>query len=659
MNSLELKRYFLEQIESGKVDFRVGIGKANYKMKRGSFKTKDNIKSMNYLKFDKKDGNKYYFTNGKTTAAIIVEDLEERVRLSFEIDSKFNRFYLSFYSFKDEYVYGCGEQYTTLDLKNKSIQIWVSEHHKISRILIKLLKLKLFGPKPDKISDYKNHQTYASFPLFISSKNYGFYVHDDNYANIKFRDNKIKFLFRDIPKSISLLTADNQIELTQKVTKLIGLSPRIPDWVNDGVILAIQGGTDVVKKKYNEAKEKGVKISAIWSQDWCGCHETAFGYQVYWNWEHDNKLYVGLKDFIDELKKDGVRYLGYINTFLKENSPMYLEAKEKGFLVQKNDGDIYQIQTTTFNAGIVDLTNLEAFNWYKDIIKNNIIEFGLDGFMADFGEYLPTDAVIKGGDAERLHNKWPTLWAKCCNQAIRESGRIDDVFIFSRAAFSHTVEYTNSIWNGDQHVDFSDEYGMGSIIPATLSLACSGTGVVHSDIGGYTTLFWMKRDSELFNRWSEMNIFTPIYRTHEGNRPKENAQFDNSECIKEFAKNTNIFYDLKSYRKFVENEYQLRYIPMIRPLFFHYEDDRSRIEKREFLFGEDILVSPVMRPNEINHKVYLPDDEWVQFFTLKEFKGGNYVVPSPLGLPIAFYKANSKFKDLFEEISKKYNKEID
>ncbi len=58
-----------------------------------------------------------------------------------------------------------------------------------------------------------------------------------------------------------------------------------------------------------------------------------------------------------------------------------------------------------------------------------------------------------------------------------------------------------------------------SVVPAALSLAMTGHGLHHSDIGGYTTLFEMKRSKELLLRWCDFSAFTPMMRTHEGNRP--------------------------------------------------------------------------------------------------------------------------------------------
>ena len=160
----------------------------------------------------------------------------------------------------------------------------------------------------------------------------------------------------------------------------------------------------------------------------------------------------------------------------------------------------------------------------------------------------------------------------------------------------------------------------------------------------------MKRDAELFNRWSEMNIFSPIYRTHEGNQPKNNVQYDNEKTFDEFIQNTNYFVKLKPYREKVYEEYYKNNIPMIRPIFFHYDEEEAYINKKEYMFGKDILVSPVLRANETRHKYYLPKGEWIQFFTNKEIPSGFGEIDSPVGLPIAFYRKDSEFKTLFESL---------
>jgi alpha-glucosidase len=654
MNKAELEQYFLAQLVDGKATLTIAKGRASYQMKRGSFKTRDHIVDRRKLPFVFQEGNRYLFSDGRVSAEIIV-DRSPFIKFHFHVDTGYNRFKLTFQSFPNEHIYGCGEQYTHLDLKGQKVTIWVSEHQRISCLIKKFLREKLHGVNPDYQAPYKNHQTYYSAPCFVSSENYAFYCHEDTYGQLVFSDNEIAIKFRQIPQSISLLTADSPLELVSELTTLIGRQPPLPDWVNDGAILAIQGGSDVLLKKVEAAKKAGVKIAAVWCQDWSGHVVTKFGYQVFWNWKVDEKLYPNLKGIIQKLNGEGIRFLGYINTFLKEGAPYYLEAKKKGFLVRKKCGHPYLIKSTTFNAGILDLTNPSAYEWYKALIKDNMIGLNLSGWMADFGEYLPTDAVVYGGIPEKLHNRWPSMWAKCCHEAVVESGKENEIFFFSRAAYGHTVQYTNSMWNGDQHVDYSDEYGLGSVIPTSLSMSYSGVGVVHSDIGGYTTILHMKWSADLFNRWSELELFFPVYRTHEGNRPKENVQFDDPRCLKEFARNSQIFAALKPYRLYLLEEYETKGYPFIRPLSFDEKEVDPAINQREFLMGDEVLVSPVLRGNESEHQVYLPAGEWVQLFTGKAFDGGTFKIPSPPGLPVAFYKKGCRFAALFESL-KDFNK---
>ena len=493
MNKQELNEFFLSSLENGNIYIVLAKGKAKYKMSRGSFKTKDHSKDKHKLVFKKKDNNDYIFSDGKEECIISVE-CDERITLKFKTNQSFNRFTLRFKSFEDEHIYGCGEQYTHFDLKGQNVDIWVSEHQQVLKIAKKFVREKILGVNPSYKAPYKDHQTYFSSPGFMSSKNYFIYCHQDSFGRFSFKKDETLLSFRQIPEKISILLGDNPLDLISQVTRLVKIQPHLPAFVGEGAILATQGGTDVMMKKYKTMKEKGAKIAAIWCQDWSGQIITEFGSQVYWNWEHDTTLYHDLDKAIEELKCDNVKFLGYINTFLKQDANLYNYAKEHDFLVKNKDGNPYLIKSTTFYAGIVDLTNPKAYQWYKDIIKKNMIGKGLSGWMADFGEYLPTDSIVYGGEAEKLHNKWPTLWAKCNLDAIKEAGKEGEIFIFSRAAYGDTIQYTTSMWNGDQHVDYSNDQGLGSVIPATLSMCCSGVGVNHSDIGGYTTVLHMKRD---------------------------------------------------------------------------------------------------------------------------------------------------------------------
>lgn len=648
----ELQEAFLGQIKNGGIRLELAKGKACYKMNRGSFSTQDHTWSHHRLHFLKEEKGIFFFGDGRAQCLMSVELMPDGFKLHFQADPVYNRFTLRFVSFPDEHIYGTGEEFTHFDLKGKKVTIWVSEHQRVSKIAKKFLREKLFGVNPDYKAPFKDHQTYYSSPSFLSSKNYFVYVHEDSYGVLAFKKDETRISFRQVPTSISFLFGNDHEDILKRVSKFVGIQPALPDYVSDGAIFASQGGTDLMMERYEKLKAKGAKIAGIWCQDWSGNVVTEFGYQVYWNWRVDEKLYPHLKETIAKLNSEGVKFLGYINTFLKEGTPLYDEAKAKGFLVLNKEGQPYLIKSTTFWAGIVDLTYPLAYAWYKEIIKTNMIDLGLSGWMADFGEYLPTDAVIRGGSAEKFHNRWPTLWAKCNYEAIHERHKEKEVFIFSRAAYGHTTQYVNSMWNGDQHVDYSDEYGLGSVIPASLSMACSGVGIVHSDIGGYTTILHMKRDSELLKRWSEMNVFAPVFRTHEGNRPKSNVQAYEDSVCDEFARNSRLYACLKPYRDHLYEAYQKEGLPFWRPLFVQDEEAYAYTTQKEFMMGEDLLVAPVLRKGVMELKVHLPPGSWIQLYTNAPYEGGDVLVKTPLGLPIAFYRADSQFREIFQQMEK-------
>ena len=334
---------------------------------------------------------------------------------------------------------------------------------------------------------------------------------------------------------------------------------------------------------------------------------------------------------------------------------LYAEAAEKGYLTKTLDNEDYQVEFGEFYAGVVDLTNPEAYQWYKQVIKTNLIEFGLDGWMADFGEYLPTDTLLHNGvSAEIMHNAWPALWAKCNYEALQETGKLGEVLFFMRAGYTGSQKYSVMMWAGDQNVDWSLDDGLASVIPAALSLAMTGHGLHHSDIGGYTTLFGMKRTKELLLRWCDFAAFTPMMRTHEGNRPGDNWQFDSdAETIQHFARMSHIFTTLKPYLQQAVRQNSQQGVPVMRPLFLHYENEAENYQQQyQYLLGRDLLVAPVYEEGRQDWSVWLPEDRWCNLWTGETVDGGQHIqVDAPLGKPPVFFRADSEWVELFRSLA--------
>jgi alpha-glucosidase len=398
-----------------------------------------------------------------------------------------------------------------------------------------------------------------------------------------------------------------------------------------------------------------VPICGVWAQDWEGINVTSFGQRLRWNWVWDRDRYPGLDEAIPRLAAEGVRFLGYVNPYVAKDRSLFLEARGRGFLAKDGSGADYLVDFGEFEAGIVDLTRTEAFEWYKSVIRRELVDFGLAGWMADFGEYLPTDAVLSSGEsAETAHNAWPALWARCNREAVDESGRSGEILYFMRAGGPGSQRWCPMMWAGDQNVDWSEDDGLPSVVTAALSLGLSGHGLSHSDIGGYTTLYGMRRTKELFMRWAELAALSPLMRGHEGNRPAENWQFDSDEeTLAHLASMGRLHAALKPYLKAAVAENSSRGIPVMRPLFLEHEEDEAAWSiKDQYLLGRDLLVAPAMAEGALARRVHLPPGAWVGLWDglsrdAPAPGGLDIEAEAPLGRPPAFYRAGSEWAALF------------
>jgi len=635
----------------------LGIGDANYDMYRGNFKITDYVierlplRQFSVESFKNKEVITFNFDNKPVLKMTVIETPEGRLKAEFStLDKAFNRFWFRVNATEDEKVYGCGEQLTYFNLRGKNFPLWSSEPG-VGRS--KDSYISWLAETKDKAGgDYYN--TNYPQPTFVSGNKYFCHLQTTAYADFDFTHSDFHELqCWDIPEYL-LLDAENSFPaLVENITDLFGRQPEMPDWVLDGVILGIQGGTEITLEKVETAKAAGIEVAGVWCQDWEGIKMTSFGKRLQWDWQWNKELYPNLDTKIHEMKEQGIRFLGYINPYVLEDFPLYNEAKSLGYLATQEDGSKYVVDFGEFYCGVVDFTNPQACEWYKGVIKTNLIDFGLDGWMGDFGEYLPTDCSLSNGvSAEIEHNKWPYRWAKVQHEAIAETGKTDDILFFMRAGGTGIQGNCHSLWAGDQLVDWCIEDGLASVIPAALSSGLMGNGIHHSDIGGYTTLHGLKRPKELFQRWAEMAAFTPIMRTHEGNRPGDNHQFDSDpETLVHLARMTKIFKHLKPYIKAAVAENAKVGLPVQRPLFMHYDNDPETYDiKYQYLFGRDLIVAPIYNEGQTIQKLYLPEDEWIHVWTGKTFTGGWIEIEAPIGKPAVFYRKAAEQVDLLSKI---------
>lgn len=631
----------------------VGYGEEDISMYRGNFKIQDYVQERFALRqatvSEIENGFQVDF-EGKIEAEL---KLQQGVfTMDFHAkDEKINRFWMRTAADASEKVYGCGEQFSYFNLRGKHFPLWSSEPG-VGRNKNTYVTWRSDVENNGAGGDY--YHTYFPQTTYVSSKKY--YLHADTtaYADFDFRhDTYHELQFWTVPKQIRMEEASCFLELLEKLTAYLGRAPELPDWVYNGLVMGVQGGTERSFGLLARTLEHDIPVAGVWCQDWEGIRITSFGKRLRWNWIWNEELYPELPEKIKELKERGIRFMGYINPYVLREGSMCQEAAQKGYLVKNAAGEDYYIDFGEFDCGIPDLTNPEAFEWYKGCIRKNLIDFGLSGWMADFGEYLPTDAVLYNGVSAMIeHNHWPAMWARCNYEAIKEAGKLGEIVYFMRAGGTGNQKWCPLMWAGDQSVDFTLDDGLASAICATLSVGMVGCTLSHSDIGGYTSLFDNCRTKELFDRWTEMAAFTPFMRTHESNRPDTNFQYyDDADTMAHLARFVKIYKALTPYTKALVKEASEHGIPAQRPLFLHYEADEQAYEiKYQYLYGRDLMVSPVYTEGADTVKTYLPSDRWIHLWTGKEFTGGWHEVAAPMGQPAVFYRADSKDRALFESL---------
>ncbi len=274
----------------------VGYGEETIEMYRGNFDIKDYVTERTALRYatveEVKGAYKIDFSNyknGDHMLSLIVKEEENRLKVEYQKhDANINRFWLRVAADEQEKVYGCGEQLSHFNMRGKNFPLWTSEpgvgRNKQTYVTWQADVIDKAG------GDYYN--TNFPQPTYVSSKKYYCHVETTAYADFDFRNEAFHELqVWEVPEYMLFETADTYLELVEKITDLFGRQPELPDWVYKGVVLGIQGGTDVVEQKLEKVLAKGMKVSGVWCQDWQGKRITSFGKRLMWNWKWNENEY--------------------------------------------------------------------------------------------------------------------------------------------------------------------------------------------------------------------------------------------------------------------------------------------------------------------------------------------------------------------------------
>ncbi|WP_439568987.1 alpha-glucosidase [Sphingopyxis sp.] len=552
----------------------------------------------------------------------------------------------------DEHIWGGGEQMSYLRLNGRRFPIWTSEPgvgRDKDRELTRIMDREGMAGGDYWTTNYPQ-------PTFLSSHHYACHLTSTAYAALDFTDpavNRVEWW--EGRGRIEFTFADSLPTLVGILSDRFGRQPKLPGWALEGAIVGLKQGAHSFDR-LQRIRDAGAVVSGLWCEDWVGIRETSFGRRLFWDWHWSAARYPDLPDRIAQLRAQGIRFLGYVNPYLAIDGGMFAEARELGLLALRQDSDDpYLVDFGEFDCAIVDFTNPAAAAWFADrVIGREMLDIGIMGWMADFGEYLPTDLRLHdGSDPMLAHNRWPVLWAEVNARAIAAKRLTGDALFFMRAGHAGVQAHCPLLWAGDQCVDFSRHDGIGTVITAALSAGLVGNAYSHSDVGGYTSLHGLVRTADLLKRWAELGAFSPVMRTHEGNRPDDNLQIESDDDIlHHFAAMTRVHAALAPYLRSLCDEAADRGLPVQRPLFLHYPTDACYGCEDQYLLGSDLLVAPIIHEGRMDREVLIPAGEtWVHVWTGDVMAGGRCTVAAPFGAPPVFYRTASAFTPLFQSLS--------
>lgn len=632
----------------------VGTGQPRVSMYRGNFDIQDEPSRIE-LPHCEVAGPRLLLSQGPGAEPLLElvakQERDALVITARALAPELDRLWLNFSGSQDETIWGGGEQMSYLRLNGRRFPIWTSEPG-VGRD-----KSDPFTQAMDAAGGAGGDYWTTNYPqpTWLSSRGYALHADISSYSVLDFE--------RPQAPSIEIWQSEARIEVyegatpAQLVTRLsqrFGRQPELPDWAIGGAIVGLKDG-DRSFARLDRIVAAGAKVSALWCEDWCGIRETSFGRRLFWDWTWNPKRYPDLPQRIRDLESRGIRFLAYVNPYLAIDGALYREAEEAGHLARDAEGAVYKVDFGEFDAAVVDFTSKKAAQWFAErIVGREMLDLGIAGWMADFGEYLPTDCRLASGESAMLaHNRWPVLWAEVNRAAVESRGQVGNAVFFMRAGYSGVQASCPLLWAGDQLVDFSRHDGINTVITAALSAGLVGNAYSHSDCGGYTSLGGKVRSAELLMRWCELAAFAPVMRTHEGNRPDDNLQIDSTEeLLACFARWSRVHAALAPYVRHLCNDASASGLPAQRALFLHYPEDReTHAIQDQFLYGADLLVAPVVAEGMTSRSVYLPGAEaWRHLWTGRLVGPGWIKEEAPISRPPVYVRVGSDFETLFQSL---------
>ena len=491
---------------------------------------------------------------------------------------------------------------------------------------------------------HRNSQ--ASVPFFVSSRGYGFLWNNPAIGTATFATNRTEWTARSTRKLDYFITCgDTPADIERNYSAATGRTPMMPEFGLGYWQCKLRYRTQeellTVARRH---KAMGLPLDAIVVDFFHWTRQGDFKFEPL-DWPDPDAM-------VRELKEMGVETVVSVWPTVDERSENYGEMADRGYLVRTDRGK----DTMTWMGATVyfDATHPGAQKFVWEKCRENYYAKGIRCFWLDEAEpeydcYEFDNYRYWAGPALQTSNVYPVGYAKGFYDGLKSAGETD-IMSLVRCAWAGSQKYAVLSWSGDVHSSFR---AMREQLQAGLSMGMAGIPWWTCDIGGF-----MGGDAsdpafrELLLRWFAWGCFSPVFRMHGERSPWYEREQEYRNGVRQLTsgqdnevwafgeENTPILckylFIREKLRPYIRRVMQAAHetgAPVMRPLFYDFPADKAAWQVEDsYMFGPDLLVSPVMEPGVTERRVYLPEGAaWKDAFTGTVYPGGQTVtVPAPI-----------------------------
>jgi alpha-glucosidase len=515
---------------------------------------------------------------------------------------------MSKYSPEGESFYGMGDKATNFNLKGKRVDNWCTDQYMYGKDQEPLYKVVPFyiGLTKDVAYGVFFDNTFRSYFDFCHEKR--------NITSFWADGGEMNYYFMYGPKVKDVVTT---------YTHLTGKPELPPLWT--------LGFHQCKWSYYPESKVREITSKFRELQIPCDAIYLDIDYMdgfrcFTWNKEY----FPDFKGMVQDFSKEGFKTVVIIDPGIKIDKDywVYQEALEKDYFCKRADGPYMKGKVWPGECNFPDYTNPEVRTWWAGLFKELITDIGIKGVWNDMNEPAVMEVPTKTFPLDvrhdydgnpcshrKAHNIYGTQMARATYEGVKKYAYPKRPFIITRSAYSGAQRYTSS-WTGDNIATW-EHLWIANIQMQRLSI--SGMGFTGSDIGGFAE----QPNGELFARWIQLGVYHPFCRVHSSGEHGDQEPWSfGKEVIDITRKFVEIRYQLLPYLYTMFWQYVNEGIPLLKPLvYFDQYDHQTHYRADEFIFGNQILVCPILEPNAQGRRMYLPKGKWYNFWNNELIEG--------------------------------------